>query len=218
MSLQPNGKRYTLEEITPIAKALIDELRPYTDRIEIAGSIRRQKPLVNDIEILYIPKYETRDDTAFDLFSTPIKTKVDLLDEYLKANIDKDFAYRLNKNGTPAYGDKNKLLVYKGTPLDVFTSDYHNWAMLMLIRTGGWQLNAIIATLAITKGLRLKHYEGGFTDKRNKLWKCPTEEMVFSTLGMPYLTPHERTDPVTIYKEKFGIDYSMYVKDPQPKS
>jgi len=45
-----------LSEATDYANYLKQELEPYCDRIEVAGSIRRQNPEVGDIEIVCIPK------------------------------------------------------------------------------------------------------------------------------------------------------------------
>lgn len=39
-----------------IAEKIKAQLAPHCDRIEIAGSIRRKKPEVKDIEIVVIPK------------------------------------------------------------------------------------------------------------------------------------------------------------------
>ena len=49
-----------LQQAQQIAERIKSELAPHCDRIEIAGSIRRKKPEVKDIEIVCIPKpYET---------------------------------------------------------------------------------------------------------------------------------------------------------------
>lgn len=45
-----------LDYAKQIAEALIEELRPYCERISIAGSIRRGKQEVKDIEIVAVPK------------------------------------------------------------------------------------------------------------------------------------------------------------------
>lgn len=48
------------EDAILIAERVKAELEPHCERIEIAGSIRRKKPEVKDIEIVAIPKpYET---------------------------------------------------------------------------------------------------------------------------------------------------------------
>ena len=45
-----------LSEALPIAEKLKAELAPFCSRIEIAGSIRRKKPEVKDIEIVCVLK------------------------------------------------------------------------------------------------------------------------------------------------------------------
>jgi len=51
-----------------IAEQLKSELSPLCERIEIAGSVRRQKPDVGDIELVAIPKMIS----SGDLLGTPI--------------------------------------------------------------------------------------------------------------------------------------------------
>ncbi len=51
-----------------IAKQLKSELSPLCERIEIAGSVRRQKPDVGDIELVAIPKMVS----SGDLLGSPI--------------------------------------------------------------------------------------------------------------------------------------------------
>ena len=45
-----------LGEAQKIANEVVNQLSPYCDKVEIAGSIRRQKPTVNDIDIVLIPR------------------------------------------------------------------------------------------------------------------------------------------------------------------
>jgi DNA polymerase/3'-5' exonuclease PolX len=47
-----------LKRAREIAEKLVEKLAPYCERIEIAGSIRREKAEVKDIEIVAIPKDE----------------------------------------------------------------------------------------------------------------------------------------------------------------
>jgi DNA polymerase/3'-5' exonuclease PolX len=47
-----------LSRAREIAKRVLVLLRPFCERAEIAGSIRRGKPEVGDIEIVVIPKDE----------------------------------------------------------------------------------------------------------------------------------------------------------------
>ena len=43
-----------LEKIQPVANDIVDFIRPYCARAEVAGSIRRQKADVKDVEIVAI--------------------------------------------------------------------------------------------------------------------------------------------------------------------
>lgn len=45
-----------LSEAKTIALEIYELLKPHCERIKIAGSIRREKAFVNDIEIVCIPK------------------------------------------------------------------------------------------------------------------------------------------------------------------
>lgn len=45
-----------LDKALEIAERIKELLAPYSERIEIAGSIRRKKPEVKDVELVAIPK------------------------------------------------------------------------------------------------------------------------------------------------------------------
>src|ERR1051326_2039897 len=47
-----------LEEIEHHANVLVVALKPYCDRISIAGSIRRRRPECADIDLVVIPKLD----------------------------------------------------------------------------------------------------------------------------------------------------------------
>ena len=70
-----------------IARALVAELEPYTERLEVAGSVRRAKAEVKDIELVAIPRYEERESVGqAGLFGeTPPPTQVNLLHQALTA-------------------------------------------------------------------------------------------------------------------------------------
>lgn len=66
----PEPRRWPLHEVESIAIELRDWLAPFClpaegsaqtgARIEIAGSIRRRKPMVGDIELVYVPRHLLR--------------------------------------------------------------------------------------------------------------------------------------------------------------
>jgi DNA polymerase/3'-5' exonuclease PolX len=180
-----------LSEMRLFANEIIEDLRPYAERIEIAGSIRRNKPEVADVEIIYIPKYKETIVNQ-DLFGNIEIKKTDLLSEYILDN--KDYDFRLNKLGSKTYGLHNKLMLFKDVPLDLFSASEHNFAIIKLIRTGSFEFNIFLAQRALAIGSPLKEYEGG-TIKNNKIIQFQTEQEIFEYYDIKYLTPEERTDP-----------------------
>jgi len=168
-----------LERAKAIAEELKGLLAPACERIEIAGSTRRRKPDVGDIELLCIPKFDGL---------------VDLLDLRLKWLIGTYMLeYRPNKKGSIVYGPKNKLLrhVDSGIGIDIFSTTAECWPVALVVRTGPKESNIAIAMAAQKRGWRLKAYGAGFDTPRG-LIRCESERVVFELVGLPYKKPWER--------------------------
>src|SRR5574338_312163 len=174
-----------------IAQELINILNPFCDRIEIAGSVRRKKNIVKDIELVIIPKKQIE------------KTGLFEDEEYIIYPIDNfilsspSFRMRPNKIGGTSYGEKNKLLEYNSPEfgwiaLDIFTADESNYMMVKFIRTGGAETNKLIATTANKYKMNLRIYESCFEDRRGNKYVMNSEEEIFKLLGLTYLKPEER--------------------------
>lgn len=165
------------------AKAIAEEIKallePSCQKIVVAGSIRRQKPEVGDIELLCIPKY----DGMADMLDREIQTLL----------IERVLDFRLNKRGSRVYGPKNKLMVHvpSGIGVDIFSTTPENWAVSLVVRTGGKVTNQRIAMAAIRKGCHLQAYGAGFSTPRGDI-ACKSEREVFEFVGMPYKEPWER--------------------------
>ena len=145
----------------------------------MAGSIRRRKPIVGDIELLVIPKY---------------LDGVDQLDEEIKKLMAEGLlGYRRNKLGSKVYGPKNKLMLHvpSGIGVDIFSTSDECWWVSLVVRTGGEITNRRIATAAIRKGWHLQAYGHGFSTPRGDV-VCQSEEQVFRAVGLPYPEPWER--------------------------
>ena len=52
--------RFPADEAKAVAAEIMRWLDPACERLVIAGSLRREKPIVGDVEILYNPKTEVR--------------------------------------------------------------------------------------------------------------------------------------------------------------
>jgi DNA polymerase/3'-5' exonuclease PolX len=169
-----------LEKARAIAEELKKLLEPACERITIAGSIRRQKPRVGDIELLVIPKF----DGIFDLLDRELKW---LIGTHI-------LEHRLTKIGSVVYGPKNKLLrhVASGIGLDVFSTDAECWWVSLVVRTGGEATNKEIASLALERGMRFHAYGRGFTLADGSELVCKSEEEVFKAVGLAYQAPWER--------------------------
>jgi len=171
--------RVKAETARLVAEALKAQLKFYCHRIEIAGSLRRQRPDVGDIEILVAPRCQ-RD--------------VDLLDKVVKDMLHEGILeYRRNRLGRIMYGPMNKFLVHtaSGIAVDIFSTTEECWPMALAIRTGPKESNIAIATAAQRKGWRLRAYGDGF-DTPNGPIRCQSEREVFELVGLPYRPPEER--------------------------
>ena len=71
-------KKWPAEEANNVAIELVRCLRLFSDLIEVAGSLRRKKSEVGDVEILYIPRFEHRPDGLFD------QKRINLADEQIE--------------------------------------------------------------------------------------------------------------------------------------
>ncbi|GAI20200.1 unnamed protein product [marine sediment metagenome] len=168
-----------LEKAKEIAKQLKALLAPGCERIEIAGSIRRRKPTVGDIELLCIPKYDGL---------------ADRLDSEIGWLMGQGILeLRRNKLGSPVYGPKNKLLrhVESGIGVDIFSTNWQCWPVALVVRTGGKTTNKRIATAALRQGYHFHAYGSGFTTPDGEII-CHSEREVFEAVGLRYLEPWER--------------------------
>ncbi len=180
-------QKYGLYFMTRLAHQVKGQLAPYCDRIEIAGSVRREKPEVSDIEVLCIPK------------PAPLTllggADLDLLTGYLRQEVTtgKVWAKRPNERGAFTFGIQNKLLLYREIPIDVFSTDAKNWGMSLFVRTGPAEWN--IKAMAAFKAAGMQgHAYGGVTGQDGKDINCPEEADVFKLLGIPYVEPSKRGD------------------------
>ena len=99
-------KKWPHDKARTVACELIYLLQPFCERIKIAGSLRREKAWVGDIELLFIPKYEEQPDGLFD------KIKIDLAARAIQDLLSRDIlAMRPNVNGGFSWGRENKLAI-----------------------------------------------------------------------------------------------------------
>lgn len=192
--------RELLLPLAPCALAGLNELEPW---LKVAGSLRRRKAEVGDIEIVYVPREGKVRDGLFEKDGN-------LFDEALEDLIVRRIiAPRPNKNGQTAWGGKNKLAVHcaSGIPVDFFATTVPCFWNYLVCRTGGKDNNIEIASSAHHRGLQWNPYHTGFEVVNAALANhalgrrdltvrshvvARSERDVFTLAGLEYLEPWER--------------------------
>jgi len=123
-----------LKQAQEIANELKLLLSPYCEKIEIAGSIRRKKEFVKDIEIVCIPKR----DSIKDLFGSEIETIHSFHAVLSKFVINKGNI----RNG------KYIQFQTQGINVDLFTATKENFGLTLAVRTG----SANFSHMVLAKG------------------------------------------------------------------
>lgn len=161
------------------------------DYLCIAGSMRRQKPEVGDIEILYVPKIGPVQKPG-EMFASEGSLADVLIDELRRTGkLDK----RPNINGQFTWGAQNKLAIHKATgiPVDFFSTTKENWFVSLVIRTGSKDFNIALIESAKRRGLQLHAY-GAYTDiGTGEAIHPQSEREVLELAGLPWIPPEERT-------------------------
>jgi len=185
--------KWPAEQAQAVADEIVARLLPFCERIVVAGSLRRRKAEVGDVEILYIPRLAT---TKVDFFATATGKLVD--DELNFMLSCRLLEKRLNKLGSEMWGSKNKLARHAcGIPVDFFSATPENWWNYLVCRTGGAQSNVAVASAAQRKGWKWNPYgvgfsRGGALAGDSETHPVASEQEVFQFVGMPYREPWKR--------------------------
>lgn len=172
-----------LEQAQKIAELLKRDLEPYTNRIEIGGSIRRKKPEVKDIELVCIPTIATVESKQTDLFGGFRTEKVNLL-----------FGRIASRYQVVKMGDRyTQMQVGIGgddhIKVDVFTAMPETWGYIFLLRTGPAEFSKWVVTELKRRGFTPK---GGEILHGAFVASTPTEQSVFNLLGIDWIEPEYR--------------------------
>jgi DNA polymerase (family X) len=159
--------RNLLGHMLPVAEEIKENLSSlkYVNRVEIAGSIRRRKETVGDIDIL-VTTINPLD--VMEFFST-----MDMVDDIVVKGPTKS-TVRLKESGID---------------VDLRAFDDEIFGSALMYFTGSKETNVELRRIAISKGLKLSEY-GVF--KEDDLLSGRTEDEVFQTLGMRYIEPELR--------------------------
>lgn len=158
-----------LQEALKIALKVKAELAPHCDAIEIAGSIRRKVPVVNDIEIVCIPK----------------PYNVGFFADGIAAVLDK---WPKIRGYLPCKAVQRMLP--EGIMLDLYTARPENWGLILAIRTGSAEYShQVLAKRWVSRGY--ESINGMLTLKGREI-PVFTEQRLFDLIGLPYVNPGKR--------------------------
>lgn len=173
------GKKMPLAEARDVAEMLVERLSPFCERIEIAGSIRRKREMVSDIEIVCIPKT-----TKAGLFGEDTQR----LPEFVA------LIHSIGRKvkGDPANGKYCQRITPLGRKVDIFIAEPGNWGMIFLIRTGSSKW----APVEILRRFNRWNYKsvGGYPTHQVKgdVLEFREEAEVFEFLQIPFVEPENR--------------------------
>lgn len=185
-----------LSTVLPIAEQLVDAMRPYAEQIQIAGSIRRQKAEVKDIEIVVVPRWD-KEIQADGMFEHEVS--VNRLHTWGELSAS-DMGLQWIKPGTPnvePWPIKESGKYWRGymaehdIKVDVFLAHPGNWGTILLIRTGSAEFSQAVMSHTLRKGMRFT--EGHLENENGRPVPTRTEESVFEALGLKWVEPQDRT-------------------------
>ncbi len=186
--LKRGRERMTLAQAMQVADEFISALKKLSEvkRISVAGSLRRQKETVRDIDILMISKKPKK---IMDVFTgLP------------------DVATVLAKGET-----KSSVRTKGDVQVDCRVEEEKSFGAALLYFTGSKNFNIRLRQLAIKRGLKINEY-GVF--RKNRFVCGKTEEEIFKILGISYIEPELREDTGEIeLAREFQLPYLIELKD-----
>lgn len=175
-----------MREDRAAATEIIDALRPYCHRVEVAGSIRRGRDWINDIEVVAIPKIIVKQ-PDLDLFGEPIGEAVTVRDPGFIMVVD-SLANHIVK-GKVSDGRYVQFVTAEGAKVDLFLCQPDTWGYIYAIRTGSSEFMRAVAARWVSLG-----YNGvaGQLTRFGKAVPVCEEADLFDMLHMIPVPPHQR--------------------------
>ena len=166
-TLESKGGRMLLGEAYPVANAYVDYLNTSGLKlVSVAGSLRRGKETIGDIDILV--GHDTPS-AAMKIFTTYPEVEVVVM-----------------KGPT-----KSTVRLKTGLQVDVRVVATKSWGAALQYFTGSKEHNVAIRSMGVKMGYKLSEY-GVFERDSGKMVAGATEEDVYKVFGMPVMPPEIR--------------------------
>jgi DNA polymerase (family 10) len=159
-------RRYKLADVEEIARSYVDYLRaiPGVNEVIVAGSYRRRKETVGDLDILVTCKK-----------GSPV----------MKGFVEYDEVDAVISRGTT----RGTVLLRSGLQVDLRVVAQASYGAALYYFTGSKAHNITVRTIAVKKKLKINEY-GVFKGKRRVAGR--TEKEVFKAVGLRYIEPELR--------------------------
>ena len=180
--------RFLISSILPIVRQIINQLKelPQVYKISIAGSARRMKETVGDIDILVTSnKPDKVIDSFVKMFTSPKQSEGGprITKVWAKGPTKSSVRFRAGL-ASPKQGEG-------GFDCDLRVVKKESFGAALQYFTGSKDHNILIRKIAKKKGLKLNEY-GVFKGKKKIAGK--NEKEVYQAIGLPYIEPELRTN------------------------
>jgi DNA polymerase (family X) len=160
--------RVLLSRAMPVAEQIVGVLRahPASDRVEVAGSLRRRADAVKDLDIIA---------TASD-------------PKALAGTLgDLDIVESVQSSGDAGA----RVTLHTGMKVDLKVVEPDQFGNVLQHFTGSKAHNVALRESAVRRGLHVSEY-GILDDATGETTRCDTEEAVYETLGLAWIPPELR--------------------------
>jgi len=215
-----------LERASFIAERLLAALAPACDRMQVAGSIRRRKSMVKDIELVAVPRWRLVpvEGVTQSMFQPPQMQRVSLLREAIEREVgDRLMVIKPNTSEIIPWvlkDDSRYVRLYlpkQALKVDLFVCTPETWGMNYMIRTGSGVGPSGIPSDGFAPRMlaRWKEVAGaGAHSMESRLYRpaarqpedTPEERDVFRLCRVAWVPPEERIDAAAVerYAEPLG--------------
>lgn len=162
-----------------LGQRVIEALQPFCKKIIVAGSVRRERAVVNDLDIVLIPAGLD----ATNLICERIEQHWDIVTG--RRPNPQNIIFRSRKSGFQL----DLFFAHEGVA-DLISTVPSNWGAVLLCRTGSKFHNQGLCRHAATRGLHFQPQRGVMRDE--EIIASETEESIYAALGVPFQGPTNR--------------------------
>jgi DNA polymerase (family X) len=180
------GTRQPREKILRLCERIEAEIRPELEpmvsAMEWAGSIRREKPTVGDLDLVIRLRAGMPDAGVSAAIRHIAADNTLLLDGQTKKSL------RLRGSGI-----KLEVYIARDATEDLLCRIPSDWGIILHTATGSLAWNVKVCRVAADLGLRYSPFTGLVRLADGVVLPCETEEQLFGHLGLPFVPPPARS-------------------------